>query len=110
MSITNKTFFSGIISVIPDFNIDFFLVKGQKWLRYRCCTQNVAFRYFYEVDRNLYEVDRDLYEVDRNLYEVDRYLYEVDRSLYEVDRNLYEVNRLIYFFFHIFRCGEGKVI
>ena len=35
-SITNKTFFFGIISV-------------KKWLRYRCfCTQTVAFRAFYE--------------------------------------------------------------
>ena len=65
-SITNKTF-SGIISGIPNFNIDFlfFFAKGQNWLRYRCFTmQNVAFRDFYEVDRSFYEMDRSLYEVD----------------------------------------------
>ena len=99
-SITNKTFFSGILSGIPNFNRFFYFflfVKGQNWLRYRCfSTQNVAFRDFYEVDRSLYEGDRSLYEVGRSLYEVDRSLYEVDRSLYEVDRSLYEVDRSLY--------------
>ena len=76
-------FFSGIISGIPNFDIDFlFLVKYQKWLRYRCfCTQNVAFCDFYEEDHNLYELDRNLYKVDRNLYEVDHSLYEENRNL-----------------------------
>ena len=43
-SITTKTFFSGIISRIPDFNIDFFLlfVVGQKWLSYRCFCKQMA--------------------------------------------------------------------
>ena len=51
------------------------MVKGQKWLRYRCfCTQNGAFRDFYEEDRNLYEVDRSLYEMD-HLYEADILFY-----------------------------------
>ena len=61
----------------------FFLVKGQKWLRYRWFwTQIVAFRDFYEPDRSLYEPDR-------NLYEPDRYLYERGRNLYEPDLNFY---------------------
>ena len=43
-SITNKTFFSRIISGTPNF-----LVKGQKWLPLRClCSQNVLFRAYYE--------------------------------------------------------------
>ena len=68
---------------MPDFNIDFFFVKGQNWLRYRCfSTQNVAFHDFYEVDRSLYKVDRNLYEVDLSLYKVDRSLYKVDILFY----------------------------
>ena len=78
------------------------MVKGQKWLHYRCfCTQNVAFRDFYEVDRYLYEVDqvdRSLLKVDLNLYEVDCNLYEVNRSLYEVDILFYNQCQLDYFF------------
>ena len=63
-------FFSGIISRLPDFKIDFFLVKGQKWLRSRCFFCNL-----YGLDGNFNEQDHNLYEPDRNFYEPDILFY-----------------------------------
>ena len=124
-SIINKKFFSGIISVIPNFNIDFFLVKGQKWLSYRCfCTQNVTFGDFYELDRNLYELDRNLYKPDRNLYKPDHNFYEPDIftisvnwiisfyfSLSFVYQQTISIKYLMFtlVFHYFFRYGEGRV-
>ena len=65
-----KFFFSGIISRLPDFKIDFFLVKGQKWLRSRCFFCNL-----YGLDGNFNEQDHNLYEPDRNFYEPDILFY-----------------------------------
>ena len=94
-SITNKMFFfSRIISRIPDFNIDFFFVKGQNLLCYRCfSTQNVLLR-----KRSHFVIFRKwtvIYTKWIVIY-TGPFFIQVDCSLYEVDRILYKVYILFY--------------
>ena len=81
-------------------------------LLYSClCTQNVAFRDFYEEDHNLYKEDCNLYEEDRNLYKEDHRLYKEDHSLYEEGHSLYKEDHVFFFIFiYVFRMINYQIV